>query len=268
MTAAEPASEACRLCGGVVSARFSLRILQRREVLFLQCSACGSLQTERPDWLADAYTRNLAALDTGAAQRNINSLAASWAVARLCGFRDIVDFGGGDGLLCRLLRDYGLNCYVADMHASATYALAFTQPDFERPELLLLFEVAEHFAKPRAEFDALFERRPAALLMSTDLYTGQGPDWPYLTAQSGQHVFFYSERALEKLAQVHGYRAFFSAPFVLMVDPRRVPAMKARILSVLLRRPLVRMSRVLMAFLPARGVAADFDRLRRPFGTP
>jgi len=56
--------------------------------------------------------------------------------------------GIGDGLLCRLLRDYNVNCYVKDKYAVATYGQGFSELDFATPNLLLAFEVLEHFAAP------------------------------------------------------------------------------------------------------------------------
>jgi hypothetical protein len=56
----------------------------------------------------------LSYLDTGRAQRNLSDLAVCFFVSKLYKLKNIIDFGGGDGLLCRFLRDYGLNCFVKD----------------------------------------------------------------------------------------------------------------------------------------------------------
>ena len=102
------------------------------------------MQTERPYWMQEAYSTNLSILDTGAGQRNLLNLAATYAVCGLLRANNVIDFGGGDGLLCRLLRDYEVNCFVSDKYAAATYARAFVTPDFDRPDILLAFEVFEH----------------------------------------------------------------------------------------------------------------------------
>src|SRR5688572_10641672 len=130
-------SEACRLCGEHVAFVFLLKVLRSYDVSYYRCQHCGSLQTERPYWLEEAYRKNnLSILDTGAAQRNINNLAACYAVSKLLKAANVIDVGGGDGLLCRLLRDYEINCFVKDKYASPTYAQGYTEPDFKVPDLL------------------------------------------------------------------------------------------------------------------------------------
>lgn len=44
------------------------------------------------------------------------------------------------------------------------------------------------------------------IVFTTQPYEGQGPDWHYLIPCSGQHVFFYSERALAQVGEKFGYR--------------------------------------------------------------
>src|SRR5262249_43503280 len=146
----------CRLCRGPLRRRFALRVLGKYDVGYFLCQDCGSLQTQPPYWLAEAYGHNLSNLDTGAAQRNLHNLAACYALAKLCNLRNVLDVGGGDGLLCRLLRDYGVNCFVRDRYARPAYAQGFTEPDFRQPDLVVAIEVIEHFANPGPELDELF----------------------------------------------------------------------------------------------------------------
>ena len=48
---------------------------------------------------------------------------------------------------CAGCRDYDLNCYVKDKYATPTYAQGFTDQDFSVPDLIIGFEVLEHFSK-------------------------------------------------------------------------------------------------------------------------
>lgn len=259
----DAASTACRLCGAPAQRRFTRRVLGRHDVAFYECRGCRSLQSETPYWLGEAYASNLAGIDTGAAQRNLNSLTATLAVCRLFKLRDAVDFGGGDGLLCRLLRDHGINCFVRDKYARTTYAAAFTEPDFARPQLLISFEVFEHFAEPARELDGVFEAAPDMLLVSTGPYTGQGADWQYLEAEAGQHVFFYSPQAMQWVARRHGYEALGVGSFTLFSRPGKVKGWQAALLKLLLRGKVLRLLRVGVAMLPTPGARADADALRR-----
>ena len=82
----------CRLCFGSLKKKFSRVILQKYEVKYFQCNECGSLQTERPYWLDEAYSnKNLSCLDTGAAQRNMQNMAAVYAIAKLFGAKNAMD---------------------------------------------------------------------------------------------------------------------------------------------------------------------------------
>jgi hypothetical protein len=227
--------DTCRLCGGALTHRFDGTLLGRHAVRYFECQACGSLQTEPPHWLDEAYARsNLSALDTGAAQRNLNNLGAVLALARWLGLERVVDHGGGDGLLVRLLRDRGLAAHVRDRHARPKYAMGFGEPGAERPDLVTAFEVLEHFVNPREELRALFDPQPALLLVSTDTWDGQGPDWWYLAPETGQHVFFYTRRALADVAARERYRLMRVGGYWLFLRRSAFPRWRERVARALL----------------------------------
>lgn len=200
----------CRLCGGLVSPAFEKTILRRYRVTFYRCQECGSLQSERPYWLEEAYSSAIASADTGAAYRGILCSAAISVIARTLRVRGrFLDYGGGSGLLCRLLRDRGFDAYVSDKYADPVFAKAFVLQagnlDAHQIALISAIEVFEHCVEPVADLDALFRLKPAVLVATTIVYRGEGPDWWYISEQSGQHIFFYSEKALRFLAVQHGY---------------------------------------------------------------
>jgi hypothetical protein len=201
-------------------------------------------------------------LDTGVVQRNLANGAAGLIVSRLLGMNNVEDFGGGDGLLCRLLRDYGINCFVNDKYASATYALGYSQPDFPEPDLLLSFEVLEHFENPRNDLHNVFARNPKAVLASTGIYRNQDPDWWYLTPETGQHVFFYGETALELIAQMYEYKLLICGGYILFIKPQFTNQLKNSLLKVAMNRWMLRLLSAMMRLLPARGVWKDFNSLR------
>jgi Methyltransferase domain len=183
--------------------------LGRYSVNFLKCQVCESLQSQSPFWIAESYTAAIAATDTGAMVRNLQCHAAVYAVAALCRVRGrFLDAGGGAGVLCRLLRDHGFDAHLADKYSDPVFARAFSIPidecragDFA---LVSAVEVLEHFEDPAGEIDRLFALRPDVIVAMTQVYRGEGKDWWYLSAQTGQHVFFYSEKCLELLARKHG----------------------------------------------------------------
>lgn len=257
-------SHGCRLCGGALTLQFSGKVLARHDIDYFACSDCGSLQTESPHWLSEAYASNLAPIDTGAAQRCFVNLGASHAVARLLGFSNIIDFGGGDGLHTRLLRDHGLNAHVEDAHARPGYAQGFSQPDFTTPDLVTAFEVMEHFANPAEDLARIFARGAKAVLASTTRWHGEGADWWYLTPTTGQHIFFYSDAAIAHVARQYGYLLAHSGNYLLFLTPGLAKGSRAAIVSQLLRGRLPRLWSSLLQIRQPRGPDADWEKLSKP----
>lgn len=200
----------CRACSGPVSRAFETRVLGRYNVTFWRCQSCDSLQSDPPYWLAEAYQAAIAATDTGAAQRNLACHSAIVAVARtLKATGRFLDYGGGAGMVCRLLRDSGFDAYLSDRYADPVYARGFTLDlDSVAPGelgVLSAIEVLEHFANPAEDLGRLFGLRPRVLFATTIPYRGEGESWWYLTKHTGQHVFFYSLACLRHFARTYGY---------------------------------------------------------------
>ena len=254
----------CRLCNGAVRPAFSLLTLRKYSVAYFECQSCKSLQTEQPYWLEEAYKSNLNEIDTGAAQRNLTNLGATYVVTKTFGLRNIIDFGGGDGFLCRLLRDYSLNCFVSDKYAQSTYAAGFTRANFGQPDLLLAYEVAEHFVNPGDEFEKLFAVDPKVLMVTTGIYTGQDRDWWYFVPETGQHIFFYSQEALQWIASAHGRRLLLCGDYILFVKPEIVSKKTKAFLRLLSSRIVLRGLRMLFVIMKPKGQMIDQAQLREP----
>lgn len=261
LPAPAPAAQACRLCAGPLTPQFKGEVLGTHKIDYLACASCGSLQTEPPHWLPQAYANNLADLDTGAAQRCFVNLGASHAVARLFGLRNIIDFGGGDGLHTRLLRDHGLNAFVEDAHARPGYAQGFTTPDFTTPDLVTAFEVMEHFANPADDLAMIFSRGAKTVLASTTRWRGEGPDWWYLTPTTGQHIFFYSDAAIALIAQKHGYTLAATGNYLLFLTPALATGLKSRLARLALRGRLPRLNATRLQLRQPKGADTDWQRL-------
>jgi hypothetical protein len=219
----------CRLCNGDVKNKFTLKILNKYDVMYFQCQSCHSLQTESPYWLAEAYKINLSNLDTGAAQRNWHNFFVIYLLCKVFNLNDVFDLGGGDGLLCRLLRDYEINCFVKDEYATPTYAQGFTEPNFDIPDPVLGFEVWEHLPNPVDDLERFFTKKPKALLITTTPYENQGEDWWYLSAETGQHIFFYSSIGLEFIAKKYGYELHIIDNLLLFVNNDLASKMKTKL---------------------------------------
>jgi hypothetical protein len=260
----DTAGSRCRLCNGALQFTFSQLVLKKYSVAYFECLSCKSLQTEQPYWLEEAYKTNLNEIDVGAAQRNLTNFCATYVVAKIFGLRNIIDYGGGDGFLCRLLRDYCLNCFVSDKYARTTYAAGFTRSDFSRPDLLLAFEVAEHFTDPCAEFEKLFALDPKVLMVTTDIYWGLDRDWWYFIPDAGQHIFFYSLEALQWIASAHSRKLLLYRNYLLFVKPEYLGRINKAFLRLLSSRIALRGIRILLMVKRAKGQARDFNRMSQP----
>ncbi len=252
------AKQTCRLCAGDVSEQFHLTILNQYDITYYQCQACHSLQTEPAYWLAEAYSSNLSNLDTGAVQRNWHNFYVIYLLCHIFKLKNVLDLGGGDGLLCRSLRDYEINCFVKDEYATPTYAQGFTEPNFEDPDLVLGFEVWEHLPNPAQDLKRFFSSKPKMLLITTAKYENQGADWWYLTPESGQHIFFYSQEAFGIIAQQYGYELHSIAGFLLFIRKDCASPFKLWLFQKSLRGKLNRLLKYKIMRKPTPGVWNDY----------
>jgi hypothetical protein len=203
-------SAPCRLCDGNARYQFSHRILARYQAAYFQCQDCGSLFTEPPTWLDEAYSFPGTVMDVGSALRPLQNwllLVTAFGRAGLDRTAPYIDFGANTGLLARLLRYSGYNFssyekYVVPYYSDYNHMLSLVG---QTCYVMTAFEVFEHFAEPGREFGALFQTTPTVVIASTQLYAGQGRDWDYLSPFCGQHVFFYTAEAMAWIATKYGY---------------------------------------------------------------
>ena len=205
----------CRLCGNMARKIFEKTILFSHQVAYFECESCHSLMTENPYWLDEAYRSNISSLDTGAVFRNLNNFAASFLFCEIFSIKNVLEYGASDGLLSRFLRDQGINCLASDKYGSLTYIQGFTAGENYNPELVVMYEVVEHFSDPAEEFEKIFSTNPKFVLFSTGVYQHQGSEWDYLVPEGGQHIFFYSAEGLMFLAKKYGYNVTSIGPFLL-----------------------------------------------------
>lgn len=197
----------CPICDGELQAAFSSQILRKYEVTYRHCDQCGFLGTEKPYWLDEAYSDAIVVEDTGLMQRNLVMAArlASVLYFMFDGRGRYVDIAGGYGVLVRLMRDLGMDFYWSDMYSENLMARGFEVEKASGPfTAITAFEVLEHVHDPVAfvaEKLQTFDTRN--FIFSTLLYEGVRPparDWWYYAFEAGQHIAFYQERTLRKLA--------------------------------------------------------------------
>lgn len=195
----------CNLCESPTADFGALRILGRFDARYRRCKACGFTFAENVSWLGLAYSSAIAASDTGIAVRNLK-LAQMTSLLIALAFHDakrFLDYGGGSGLLVRLMRDRGFDFWLRDKYCPNVFAGGFEAQEGDRFDLATCMEVAEHLPDPMPTFKELATLAPA-LVLSTELLpeTANRPgEWWYYAPETGQHVSFYTVAALRVIAE-------------------------------------------------------------------
>lgn len=255
-----PDDTACRLCHGPVVFAYKTLVLNKHNVSYYCCQRCGSLQTEWPYWLSEAYENPTRSIDPGSARRVLDSYVLVDVVARIFGCHKLLDFGGNTGFLCRLLRDRGFDAYSFDRYIAPIYVPHFVGSPSDPHDLVSAFEVMEHFACPSGDLDQIFSARPRVVLASTALFSGQSSEWWYLAPHEGQHVFFYSEDAARFIADRYGYSLLIGPGFLLF---NRLPftAFQRQLIRRVLRPRILQVLGAILLMWRGKGAQQDFARL-------
>ncbi len=195
----------CRICTRNVSRFAETMILSRYTIQYYVCKNCGFLQTEEPYWLQEAYQDSINIYDTGILQRNID-FSKRTAVLLHTLFDDdfkCLDYGGGYGIFCRLMRDMGFDFFWHDPYTKNLVARGFEYTGNQKINFITAFECFEHFQYPFIEIGKLLEISDT-IFFSTLLPPTPTPlpkDWWYFGLNHGQHIAFYSEKTLRFIAE-------------------------------------------------------------------
>ena len=195
----------CLVCDSATAHAGSQLVLGRHTAEYRRCGQCGYVFVVDPHWLAEAYTTAIAALDTGIVTRNLWLADATTALlgSSFRGVKRSVDYGGGTGLLVRLMRDRGHDFHWHDAYSPNLLAIGFEADLGQQYDLATAFELLEHLPDPVAGAQTLRRLAPT-LLLSTELLPDPMPPldrWWYFAPESGQHIGFFTRRSLEVLGE-------------------------------------------------------------------
>jgi len=255
----------CRLCEDRSIFKFSEKILNKFNINFYECTKCYSLQTEKPYWLKESYEEWLTKYDTGVYARVEKSSLVTLTICKIFGFNNLLDIGGGDGLFCRIMRDYYINCFSNDKFSKNIYAREFIQPNFENPDLVTSFEAVEHFSDPNQEFDKIFKLNPKAVLLTTSIYEQQGQKWNYLELQTGQHIFFYSKESVKLIGKKYDYNVFFLESGFILMTSKKIKYNDFLIYffkKILIREKMFFLLRFIKIFFKSKGYEKDYNNIK------
>jgi len=216
----------CKICGNESLPFGTARVLSRYDVSYFRCASCHFIQTEEPYWLNDAYSEAISSQDVGIMLRNRHNARATSAVISLL-YPDatrFLDYGGGHGLLVRMMRDRGFNFLWSDRYANNIFARGFEHQEGLRYDLTTAYEVFEHLVNPIEDIAHLFELTDD-LLVTTIVVPEPAPalpDWWYYSVNSGQHISLYSAKSLEWIAAYFGRHLLSNGEFHLFTrEPRK-----------------------------------------------
>jgi 2-polyprenyl-6-hydroxyphenyl methylase/3-demethylubiquinone-9 3-methyltransferase len=189
----------CEIPGGIMLPPVGVPVPYRR------CTACGFLFTDafddwsEADFKTNIYNDGYAAVDPDYAEARPRANAD--AVLQLFGAQkatlSVLDFGGGNDVLCSQLR-------AAGFKAAVTYdpfVAAFATPPAGTFDLVTCFETLEHMPDPLAGIGAIagYVSNPGLVLFSTLLqppdFDKLGLTWWYVGPRNG-HVSMFSRQAL------------------------------------------------------------------------
>jgi hypothetical protein len=156
-----------------------------------------------PFWLESSFGTELNSHDVGSADRSllvagfVRSILPSLRLRRLA----LLDFGGGDGLATRYLRDHGVDCRWEDPFCEPRYFVGEAPSRDAHFDLVFLSEVALHFPDPMSVLGELMTRCDRLLVTAVVPPTQISEDWWYLMPSTGQHVAFYPIDTLRAMAR-------------------------------------------------------------------
>jgi hypothetical protein len=183
-------------------------VLKKYTIQYYLCPRCGFLQTEEPYWLSESYVSAISDLDLGPINRSITAARIAEGVI-LHGFDPnarFIDWGGGYGILTRMMRDLGYDFYWRDPYCENIFAKKFEATEGVKYELMTSFEVFEHIIDPISEITHMLKYSDN-IIFSNIIKPNRIEDiksWWYLVPDHGQHVSFYSRPALQSIADRFG----------------------------------------------------------------
>jgi len=232
----------CLLCdSNNASVKFELVFLDKYKRNCIQTN-CGTLRVENVDWLDEAYENNI---DPGLVQRVLDNKSIIYGLSKLVKIENLLDYGGGSGLLTRLLRDYSINSYSSDKYVKNIFTSEYNFLDNKHYDFINLAEIIEHFDDPAIEFEKIFKFKPKYLLISTELYNNQTEDWWYFALEEGQHIYFYSKDCLKSFFDKKGYKGIIRSKYQFFYNTN-LTNVQRKIISLLLNKLTIKLIRLLL----------------------
>ena len=172
-----------------------------------------------PVWIERAHSKAISNLDTGLVSRCLSASRLISTLLFLEGKKAAngIDWGGGTGLLTRLLRDQGFQVHSYDKYAKVEHAEGF-EASLEEAEEAATFitsiECFEHLVNPIDAYKYVISKKEY-FIFTTETIDTPPPDpaeksWWYFVPESGQHITFASKQGLGEFRKILGFDYFVS----------------------------------------------------------
>ena len=192
--------------GELMEMAFSEVVLGKYDVQYYYSENSGLLKTQTPFWLNEAYEEAISDKDIGLVRRNIRNANILELIISCLSIdkNKFLDLAGGYGLLTRLMRDKGYDCYTTDKYCQNIFAKTFEPTEDFKVDVLFAFEVLEHIDEPLNFLSEMFDKYGTrTIVFSTLTFEKNIPskDWWYYAFDTGQHITFYQPRTLALMAE-------------------------------------------------------------------
>ena len=203
----------CIICQHPTTVLMEGEILGKYTIRYYYCEKCKCVHTEKPYWISEAYDTSIAVTDTGIMFRNMEICRDVFAIIKRY-FNPqvkVLDYGGGYGILTRMLRDRGVNVYWFDKYSENLLAKGFEYDGIAKMDILLAFEVVEHLENPMEAIREIMSKCDCFIfsvltLLKFNFQTNK--EWWYFAPETGQHIFFPSTETLEYIAKEIGCKYY------------------------------------------------------------
>lgn len=214
----------CKICNSNSNYLFDAQILSKYVINYYKCQSCGFVQTENPYWLGEAYSSSINLVDTGLTRRNVLASKSVSTILFFCFDKKAkyLDYAAGYGMFTRLMRDVGFDFYTHDPYTPNLLARGFDYNPQDIIELLTTFESFEHFVEPLVEIEKMLAIS-RNIFFSTHLIPSPTPPidkWWYYGTEHGQHVAFYTPKALNYIANKYGLQVYTLKGYHLLTEKK------------------------------------------------
>jgi len=146
-----------------------------------------------------------------------------------------LDYGGGNGMFVRMMRDRGFDFYWNDKYASNQFAEGFEAPHDMKFSLLTAFEVFEHLPQPLESLEDMVHYSDSVIFSTRLLPRWQivPDDWWYFLIDTGQHISLYSRESLELIAKKFSVQLSSNGLSLHMFSRKTIPEILLKALSLL-----------------------------------